>query len=100
MQFRNIGQRDLMKIVPKLEMEEASARRRSPHPVYWYCLDGKRVLRVTLPNSHGGSGSISPGFLNGIRKSLLLTTEQFVDLVECPLTTEAYAEIVRSQNVV
>ncbi len=51
----------------------------APHPVYWYYLDGRKVLRVTLPNLHSGSGSISTGFLNQIKNSLRLNMREFED---------------------
>ena len=85
-------------IARKLDLEPTKKRRRSPHPVYWYVLDDRKVLRVTLPNRHGGSGSISTGFLQQIKKSLRLTNRQFEDLVNCPLTVEKYEQIVRERT--
>jgi hypothetical protein len=62
MSWLNIKSKELNKIVGKLSLEESKSSRRSPHPVYWYYLDGKKTLRITFPNVHGGSGSISTGF--------------------------------------
>lgn len=97
MKWQNITASDLRFIVVKLSLAPSQSQRRSPHPVYWYYLDGKKTLRVTLPNLHGGSRSVSTGFLHQIRNSLKLTTPQFADLVECPLTPEEYESIVRSK---
>jgi hypothetical protein len=60
-------------------------------------MDGKKHHRITLPNQHGGSSSISTGFLKKVQNQLMLDTEQFVDLVECPLTAQEYETIMRSK---
>jgi hypothetical protein len=98
MKWRNITVKQLEKVVGKLSLMPSKTKRRAPHPVYWYYLDGKKLLRVTIPNSHGGAGSISTGFLKQIQNSLHLNTQQFEDLAECPLTPEEYEKIVR-QNL-
>jgi hypothetical protein len=96
--WRNITARNLMDgVVHKLSLEPSQAKRRSPHPVYWYILDGKKTLRITLPNVHGGSGSISTGFLQQIKDQLMLTTKQFEDLVSCPITSEQFEAIIREK---
>jgi len=96
MKWRSFTYRDIYKgVAGKLDLEPSKTKRRSPHPVYWYVLDGRRVIRVTLPNRHGGSGAISTGFLQQIKRSLRLTTREFEDLVECPLSAEDYEQIAR-----
>ena len=95
MKWRNITARDFEGVVGKLSLEPSKSSRRAPHPVYWYSIDGKKTLRVTLPNTHGGSGSVSTGFLKQIRNNFHLNTRQFEDLVDCPLTPEEYEKIVR-----
>jgi hypothetical protein len=97
MKWQNITASDLRVVVTKLSLAPSQSQRRSPHPVYWYYLDGKKILRVTLPNVHGGSRSVSTGFLKQVQNQLKLTTSQFVDLVECPLTSKEYEVIVRSK---
>ncbi len=97
MKWKSITAKHLKKVVKKLPLEQTQKKRRSPHPVYWYYLDGRKVLRVTLPNLHGGSGSISTGFLNQIKNSLRLNMREFEELVECPLTTEDFEAIVRGR---
>ena len=97
MKWRNIASSDLSKVVSKLSLEPSKSRRRAPHPIYWYLLDGKKALRIKMPNVHGGSGSISTGFLKQIQNSLKLSTPQFVELVECPLTPEGFEVIIRSK---
>lgn len=97
MKWRNITVRDLEKLVGKLSLKPSQSKRRAPHPVYWYCLDGKKMLRIKMPNVHGGAGSISTGFLKQIQNNMRVNTQQFEELVECPLTPEEYEKIVREK---
>ncbi len=97
MKYQNITAKDLLRVVKKLDLEGRSGKRRAKHPVYWYKLDGKRQIRVTLPNVHGGNKTITPGFLKQIRNQLRLKSVELVDLVECPLTKEEYERIVREK---
>lgn len=50
-----------------------------------------------MPNFHGGASSLSTGFLKQIQNNLHVTTQQFEDLAECPLTAEEYEMIVRER---
>jgi hypothetical protein len=96
MKWSNVTIRDLINgVVHKLSLEASQTKRRSPHPVYWYVLDGKKVLRIMMPNVHGSSDSISTGFLQQIKRQLMLTTKQFEALVSCPLTAEEFEAIIR-----
>lgn len=95
MKWRNLEAKDLHKIVQKLDLEPTNKNRRSPHPIFWYYLDGKKAIRVKLPNKHGGSGSVSTGFIKSIQNSLRLKTDQFEDLVECPLSKEDFEALTR-----
>jgi hypothetical protein len=97
MKWRNISFAQLNIVVNKLPLELSKSKKRSPHPVYWYLIDGKKTLRVTLPNEHGGSGSITPGFIKQIRNSLKVNTRQFEGLVDCPLTSEEFEKIIRNK---
>jgi hypothetical protein len=97
MKWRNITAKDLDRVITKLALELSHSKRRSPHPVYWYCLDGKKTLRITMPNIHGGSGSISTGFLKQIQNNMRVNTQQFEDLAGCPLTSEQYELIIREK---
>lgn len=97
MRWLNITSRQLDSIAAKLSLEPVKRQRRAPHPVYWYYLDGKKTLRVTFPNIHGGSGSVSPPFLKRIRDSLKVDSEQLEGLAECPLGAAEYEAIVRAK---
>ena len=62
-----------------------------------YYLDGKFQFKVTLPNEHGGSGSISTGWLKVCRDSVLLTTNEYADLVRCPMEGSKYEQLIRER---
>ncbi|HFQ93361.1 MAG TPA: hypothetical protein ENK32_05095 [Anaerolineae bacterium] len=99
MKWQNITVKNLNKgVIRKLKLEPAPKSRRSRERIFWYILDGKKMLRIILPNEHGGSGSVSPGFLQSIRRNLRLNNNmQFVDLVSCSLKPEEYEAIIRDQ---
>jgi hypothetical protein len=97
MKWRNINASDFGKVIKKLSLQPSQSKRRAPHPVYWYFLDGKKALRLTFPNPHGGSKSVSTGFIKQIQNSLRLDTRQFEDLTECPLTADEYETIIRGK---
>jgi hypothetical protein len=97
MSWLNLTAKELHKIVNKLSLEPGAASRRGPHAIYWYEIDGIKQLRIALPNIHGGSGSISTGFLKQIRNNLKLDSKEFEDLVDCPLTADEFEEIVRKK---
>ena len=100
MKWRNITTKDLGKVINKLSLELSNTTRRAPHPVYWYILDGKKILRITLPNIHGGSSSLSTGFLKQIQNNFHVDTDQFCNLVECPLTAAEYEQIIREKDLI
>ncbi len=54
----------------------------------WYYHQGVKITRITLPHIH--RGDIPTGTLHEIRKQTLLSTPQFTDLVECPMTSVGY----------
>jgi hypothetical protein len=55
------------------------------------------MLRIKMPNIHGGAGSISTGFLKQIQNNMRMNIQQFEELAECPLTAEEYESIVREK---
>lgn len=96
MKWQNITPKDLYVIINKLSLTKSNAKR-SPHPIYFYWIDGKKELSIKLPNSHGGSGSLSTGFIDSIRKKMRLDNDQFIDLVKCPLSAEEYQKILKAK---
>lgn len=96
MNWKNFSFSDSLKIARKLNLEETNARSRDP--VYWYSLDGKKTLRIVMPNRHGSSKKpISTGFIKQIRDNLKLSVEELEELVDCPLSPERYMEIIRER---
>lgn len=61
----------------------------------WYELDGKKILRVTVPK---GRGDLPSGTANSIREQVYLSKKQFADLVNCPLKGKGFEEIIRQKQ--
>lgn len=96
MKWSNFSHSDSRKVIRKLKLEQTDANSRDE--VYWYYVNGKKILRVTMPNKHSTS-SLSRGFITQIRMSLKLNTRQFEDLVDCPLSPEQYEELIRGMGL-
>ncbi|MBI4339163.1 MAG: hypothetical protein HY680_04340 [Chloroflexi bacterium] len=62
----------------------------------WYYSQGVKITRITLPHIH--HGDIPAGTLHEIRKQTLLSTPQFADLVECPMTGAGYATALQAKG--
>jgi len=74
-------------------------RSNSKDEMYHFFVDGKKTA-VWTKISHGEK-EIHDGLLATMsRKQLRLSRGQFDQLVECPLSREAYLEILRKQGVV
>lgn len=84
--------RDLQRgIEHKLQLSFSSGSERNA----WIQIDGRAVLRVTLPKVH--SGDVREGTLGEIRKQLALTKAQFELLISCPMTGPQYEELIREK---
>jgi len=77
----------------KLGLDFRSGSERSA----WYCLDGKKILRVTIPTVKGGGGTILPGTANSIRNQLSLSRNQLRELAACPMSGTDYETVVRQK---
>lgn len=95
MKWSNFAYDDSRKIIKKLGLEKTKASSRDE--VYWYRLDGQEQLRIIFPNNHGGSGSLSTGFIKQIMIGLKLNTRDFERLAECSLSASAYEAIIREK---
>lgn len=93
MKWSNFSYDDSRRVIKKLELRKTSANSRDE--IYYFYIDGKPQLRVSMPNNHGGSGSLSTGFIKQIRANLRLDTRDFERLVECSLSAAKYEEHVR-----
>jgi len=57
----------------------------------WVTIKEKKVARITIPM---GRKEIPPKTYKSMANQLKLSTEQFDDLLDCPLQWEQYIEIV------
>jgi hypothetical protein len=74
----------------KLDMRPRSAGERN----YWFYLDGKKCLRVTLPQ---GRGALKPGTANSIVNQLKLCKDQFGQFLHCDGTLRDYTYMIRGK---
>jgi hypothetical protein len=58
MKWSNFSYNDSRTIIKKLELEKTDAGSRDE--VYWYYVNGKKTLRIPMPNRHSAS-SLSTG---------------------------------------
>ena len=66
MKYPNVAAKDFAPVIRKLSLEEAPGKR-GKHPVYWYLLDGKKTMRITLQNIHCGMHALTTVFQKQIR---------------------------------
>jgi len=60
----------------------------------WFELDGKRILRVTMPK---GRGPLPPGTARAIQDQVKLSTHEYTELIRCPLKGKDYEAIIREK---
>jgi hypothetical protein len=70
------------------------------HDVYFFVHAGKRQPIGTKLSRGTGYKTIGDPLLSQIRRQLKLSSQQFGDFVDCPLTAEQYAEILINQGLV
>ena len=59
----------------------------------WYWLDGKKVVRITVPK---GRKFLPPGTYSSMARQMRLSTAQFDNLLECPLSKADYDATLRA----
>ena len=64
----------------------------------WYCLGGKKVLRVTIPKGH--SKELGSGTVRRIIGNLRLNSTEFKNLYNCPMSGKDYEAKVRSLKII
>jgi hypothetical protein len=60
----------------------------------WFELDGRKILRVTMPK---GRGPLTPGTARAIQDQVKLSTQEYADLIKCPLLGKDYEVIIRKK---
>ena len=61
----------------------------------WVTINNEKSARITVPM---GRKDIPPKTYKTMAKQLKLTTEQFDELLECPLNWEQYVKIVKESQ--
>ena len=59
----------------------------------WFILNGKKTARITIPK---GRKPIPPKTYKSMAVQLKLSTVEFDNLLECPLTLNQYKEILKT----
>lgn len=94
-----LGSLKIKKVVSCLKDKLGIDFRGGKEPTGWYCLDGKKVLRVTVTNVHG-SDTLSIGVATRLKNSLKLDREELIMLYECPMSGRDYENKIRSMGYV
>ena len=84
---------DIERIFHKLALEVRS----TGHNYGWLTVNDKKILRVHY--SHG-KGDLPDKIMHKIRGQLKLSEKDFRDLIACPLTYEAYLDILKRKGLV
>jgi hypothetical protein len=91
MSLLNLSKQQLTSAVKrKLNLKFREGKERNA----WYELDGRKILRVTVPKGHG---DLPRGTANAIRNQLKLSMQEYRGLIQCPLTGRDYEQIVRKK---
>ena len=60
----------------------------------WFCLEGKKKYRITVPK---GKKAIGQKTYQSMARQLGLSVLQFDDLLDCPIRLREYLQIISSQ---
>jgi len=61
----------------------------------WYCLDGKKAARITIPK---GRKPVPPGTYKSMASQLKLAVGEFDNLLSCLMTRSAYEAKLRDRT--
>lgn len=94
-----------MPLLPKKEVERALLQKgfrpeQGDHNFFRLYVDGKRAS-IQTKTSHGKKKyrELGPELVSRMSKQLKLTSKQFKNLVECPLTYEDYVALLIEQGI-
>lgn len=93
----NLTAKDIQGLIIKLGLKNITHPRETKGE-YW--LDEKLRFKVKMPNLHGGSKTVSPQMLKACRDTVGLGHSDYLDLVNCPMSAEEYADRVRASTLV
>jgi hypothetical protein len=94
-----LGSFKIKKMVSALENKLSLDFRGGKEPNAWYYLDGKKVLRVTITNVHGGD-TLSKRVASRLKNSLKLDVEDLKRLYDCPMGGREYEDKIRGMGIV
>jgi len=87
----NFSKQELTRaLIEKLNLSFRTGKERNA----WFELDGRKILRVTMPK---GRGPLTPGTARAIRNQVKLSTEEYADLIKCGLLGKDYEAIIREK---
>jgi hypothetical protein len=66
--------------------------------VGWLWVDGKKIVRFSLPGAHGGRSELTVGAALKLLHDSKLSRGDFIDLVDCPLSLDGYVEKLRADG--
>ena len=78
-----------------LENKLSIVFRKGSERVGWYILDGKKLVRISIPKIHGGGACLSPGLTKKVMNNLKVSVDEFIALYECPMTGTHYEQKMR-----
>ena len=84
---------DIEKIFNKLSLQVCS----TGHNYGWLTVNDKKILRVHY--SHG-KGDLPDKIMHKIRGQLKLSEKDFINLIACPLSYEAYLDILKRKGFI
>ncbi len=87
-----IKKAEIRKIFSKLKLDVRSTK----HRYGWFTIEGKKILRVHF--SHG-KGDIPGRVTDKIRSQLKLSQNDFKSLINCPLSSDDYVEILKKKRI-
>jgi hypothetical protein len=94
-----LGSFKIRKMTSCLEDKLSLDFRGGKEPNAWYYLDGKKVLRVTITNVHGGD-TLSKPVATRLKNSLKLNGEDLKRLYDCPMGGREYEDKIRRMDIV
>lgn len=87
----NVSISDVKRLLEnKLQLRPRNAGERN----YWFYLDGRKCLRVTLPH---GRGQLKRGTANSIANQLKLCKDQFREYISCKHSLRDYEYMIRGK---
>ena len=81
-------------ITNALEGKLSIGFRGGPERVGWYILDGRKEIRFKIPHIHSSWGK---GTINDIISRSKLNKDEFRELVDCPIDSARYEELIRQR---